>query len=192
MYHAPTEFLDRLASTFDGRLRIRWSVAKNEFHIEEKVGRAALAPFRISEVDDRYIRARDGYTFVMAVKAGTQVPCHTCGLTCKVPALRTAEITCSYCESVKKRRGREFGGYWPLNDVLLDHLRKIDPYRDGHLKAAAEQDLAHVRQEMAHKRATYNHIEAATLDDKYQLFDTPFSGYTGKVKAGSSLNGKAI
>lgn len=192
MYQAPQSFIDRLESDFQGRLRIRWSIAKGEFHIEEKVGRAALAPFRISDIDDRYIRARDGYHFIMAVKAGTSVPCRICGLKCSVPECRTAEIKCSYCESVKTRRGREFGGYWPLNDTLLEHLRKCDPKNDGHIAAVKSQDLQEVRREMDRKRSMFNTIESATLDDKYQLFDTPFTGYTGKVLPNSTINGKAL
>jgi hypothetical protein len=192
MYYAPTDFVRRLSDTFNDRLRIRWSIAKQEFHIEQKVLSAALPPFRISEIDDRMIRARDGYHFVMAVKAGNHVPCRTCHLRCRVPELRTGEIRCDYCGTKQRNPKREFGGYWPLNDLLIDHLKKISPENDGHLKAVIEQDRQDVRRETTRKRDIFNHIESATYDDKYQLFDTPFSGYTGKVLPGSSINGHSI
>lgn len=186
----PTDFLARLASAFSGRLRIRWSLVKNEWHIEQQVGRAALPPLRITEADDSLIRARDGYAFVMAIKNCNHSPCRHCGKSCRVPELRSGEIKCERCS--EQKRAREFGGYWPLGDALLDHLRKIDPYRDGHKVAAAEQDLQDTRRELTRQRNIFNTIESATLDDKYQLFDTPFSGYTGKVKAGSSIHGRSI
>lgn len=172
-YSVPAAFQAALTREFGDRLRIRWSLAKHEFHIEQRVGRAALAPFRIDERDDRFIRARDGYAFVMAVKAGTRVPCPTCGLDCRVPELHTGEIVCRYCESVRNQRGRQFGGYWPLSDILIDHLKRIDPYRDGHLKAVREQDLSRARHEMASRRDLLNTIEAGAKEDAYRLFATP-------------------
>jgi hypothetical protein len=188
----PTDFSKTLKRVFDGRLRIRWSAAKEEWHIEQQVGRAAIPPFRISEIDDRFIRARDGYHFVMAVKPANYTWCRQCHLKCSVPELRSGEIKCSYCENVKTRRGREFGGYWPLTDALLDHLRKIDPYRDGHLKALKDQDAALDQREVTQKRDIHNIVESAALDDKYQLFDTPFSGYTGKTFGTPDINGHQL
>lgn len=176
----PHDFLDSLATQFDNRLRIRWSHAKDEWHIEQQVGRAIIPPFRIDINDDRFIRARDGYAFVMAVKPTNYMWCRECHLRLKVPIMRTAEVRCDYCESTKKRARRNFVAYYPLNDTLLQHLHKIDPHKDGHLRAAAEADLAIERAEMQRQRTIRNHIEAATLDDKYQLFSTPFVGYTGK------------
>lgn len=191
MYSPPADFEQRLRHEFQDRLRIRWSKAKHEYHIEEKVGRAAYPPFRISEIDDRFIRARDGYAFVMAVKAGNHTDCRQCGLRCSVPELKTGEIVCSYCESVKSRRGREFGGYWPLDsgEALIQYLKKLDPLRDGHIKSVMEGDLAQERAEMGRKRSVRNHIEAATYDDKYQIFGTPFVGYTGRTSGPVNING---
>lgn len=170
----PHDFLSQLTREFGDRLRIRWSVAKHEFHLEQRVGRAALPPFRVDEADDRTIRARDGYHFVMAVKPTNYLSCDRCNRKCVVPELRTSEIRCS-CG------WRAFGGYWPLGEALILHLKKIDPYRDGHKNLARESDLATERAEWLRKRAIRNHIEAATYDDKYQLFGTPFVGYTGKT-----------
>lgn len=192
MYQAPASFLSKLKAEFNGRLRIRWSDAKNEFHIEQQVGRAALPPRYIGLEDDRGIRARDGYHFILSVKAGNHVPCRTCNFTCPVPELRTGEIKCSRCGFQGRRATKEFGGYWPLNDLLIDYLKGIDPERDGHLRASKEQDLANARVELSRKRNIFNTVEAAAYDDKYQLFGTPFSGYTGKVLKGSSLNGKSL
>lgn len=191
MYQAPISFLAKLETEFGGRLRIRWSVAKNEFHIEQQVGRAALLPLYIKEGDDRMIRARDGYHFILAVKAGNHVPCRTCNNRCPVPELKTGEIKCSRCGYQGKRATKEFGGFWPLTDSLIEYLKKIDPYRDGHLQAVKEQDLAIERVDLSMRRNVRNHIESATYDDKYQLFGTPLTGYTKPSLKGTEINGKS-
>ena len=36
----PESFAERLDAAFKGRLRIRWSDARKEYHLEQKVGRA--------------------------------------------------------------------------------------------------------------------------------------------------------
>lgn len=149
-----------------------------------------MAPFRVSEIDDRTIRARDGFHFVMAIKAGNHIPCRTCGLKVSVPECKTGEIRCDYCAFKQRNPKREFGGFWPLSEILIEHLKKIDPNRDGHLKAAFEQDLAHERKDLAQRRTIRNHVEAATYDDKYQIFDTPLTGYTKAPLVGTSINGK--
>jgi hypothetical protein len=181
-YTPPREFVARLDSIFRGRLRIRWSVQKEEWHIEQQVGpRAALPSFGRLLFHDRFIRARDGFAFVMAIKPRETTTCRTCFLKCDVPALRTSEIKCSYCESVKARRGREFGGYWPLSgDTLLNHLLRIDPERDGTRTLISDNDRAQARYQQVAMKDARNHFESAVYDDKYQLFDTPFTGYTGK------------
>lgn len=192
MYTPPTEFVRRLDSTFRGRLRIRWSLHKEEWHIEQKITDGIALAARNSH-DDRYIRARDGYHFVMAVKPQAFAYCRICHLRNDVPALTTGEIKCDYCERVKARRGREFGGYWPLNgDRLIDHLKMIDPENDGLRASITTMDRQREQTEITRQRDIRNHIESATYDDKYQLFDTPFSGYTGTTFGTPDINGKRL
>src|SRR5687767_7794014 len=75
---SPDRFQLRLEEVFGRRFRIRWSLRKGAWHIEQRVGRAALAPLRIAEWDDSLIRARDGYALVMEVRPGTTMPCPFC------------------------------------------------------------------------------------------------------------------
>lgn len=169
----PTWFLRELHREFDGRLRIRFSVARQAFHIEQKVERAILAPFRISDRDDANIRANEGYAFVMEVRSGDRMPCDKCNSTLHVPLFKTSDIRC--------RCGfRMRAAYYPLNDSLLDHLRSIDPHRDRTRTNVTAIDVANGAMERTRLRNIHNIVEAATLDDKYQLFQTPFSGYTGR------------
>lgn len=177
----PESFADRLKRDFDGRLRIRWSKALGEFHIEQKVGRAALPPTYISEWDDDLIRARDGYMYVMAIRPGDRMPCPDCHLTIKVPVMRTAEAVCSYCR-MKGRDGRWRAAYYPLGDLLLDHLKKIDPtrrFREELTKAADRKNKAIMA---AKEREASNIIEASTKENWTQLVQIQSVGFSGKEK----------
>lgn len=139
--NAPDAFIARLTSTFDGRLRIRWSDKERCFHIEQKVGRAVVAPIFIDSTRDDLIRARDGYHPVMTIQPGDRMPCPECNYTLSVPVRETMDIPCPYCK-LKGRQTRVVAGYWPLGDALIDHLRKIDPLR-GHSHELAEEADRH-------------------------------------------------
>lgn len=180
---APQEFVDRLHRIFDGRLRIRWSKSLHEFHIEQKVGRAALPPIRIDEGNDDLIRARDGYMFVMSVRTGDRMPCPECHLTLRVPVRDTWEITCGYCQ-LKGRRRSVVAGFWPLDDTLLDYLRKIDPLRGKQSEQAEEADR-HNQFLLASQENDAMAPGYAAFDDNYnRLVGIPQVGYTGKVFTG--------
>src|SRR5262245_29340645 len=110
--NAPTEFTERLQQKFDGRLRVRWSAKEQHFVIEQRVGRAVVAPIRISEGRDDLIRARDGYHPVMVISAGDRMRCPTCHYEMKVPVRDTVDVKCEYC-GLKGRQTHVVAGYWP-------------------------------------------------------------------------------
>lgn len=181
--NAPTEFTKQLEQTFQGRLRIRWSSKRREFHIEQKVGRMAPAPQRISEADDDMIRARDGYHFVMSIREGDRMPCPECGFEIKVPVMDTADIRCTYCEMTGKQT-RVVAGFWPLNERLIEHLRKIDPLRGGQKELADAADRYNELLVQAAENQISNDGYAA-LEERYnRLVGIPQTGYTGKVFTG--------
>ena len=169
-----------LEQEFRGRLRIRWSLKAKEFHIEEKVGRAALPPFRIDPNDDSMIRARDGYSFVMSVRAGDRMPCPKCGTDLKVPIMHTAEVRCGYCR-MKGVDGRVKAAFYPLSETLIDYLKKIDPERGAAILQAQESDRHNAALLASRERASMNDIEASTKDNWNQIAGIPSFGYTGKV-----------
>ncbi len=135
----PEEFLERFNDRFGANYRIRWSNARNEYHIEQKVGRALGEGFvdvsarnekdYLENYDDR-IRAKDGYILTFAVRPGTSMPCTECGLKLKVPAFRFESVQCPLCAMRGKTRMHDVG-YFPLSDSLLDHLQKIDVFSGG-------------------------------------------------------------
>lgn len=154
---APSSFVRRLAQEHAGRLRIRWSIAWSRWEIEQKVGRAAFLPLRVSEIDDSRIRARDGYAPLLSVTPGTTMPCPRCRMKLEVPSFEFREIICDYCR-FKGRDGGLMAAYWPLDgEGLLEHLRKIDPFRGRDAKVQAkEADLHNTRRDQAIDKKTDN------------------------------------
>lgn len=130
--HIPDSFAERLEQEFRGRLRVRWSDARQEFHVEQKVGRGAFNPlpprFR-SQAEhrrryDAHVRASDGYALVMVVRPGDRAGCDRCGQTLKVPTFASKEVKCACGAS-------QVLAYFPLSDSLIDHLKGMDPERRG-------------------------------------------------------------
>lgn len=180
----PETFLDRLERDFDGRLRARWSKNLGEIHIEQKVGRASLAPTYVSEVDDDLIRARDGYMYVMAIRPGDRMRCPDCNSTIKVPIMRTGEAVCGYCK-MKGRDGRHKAAYYPLGDLLLDHLKRIDPMRTYRTELVKVADRKNDAIMAARQRETSNQIETGTKENWTRMVGIQSTGYTGKVFTGN-------
>jgi len=173
---APKDFVSRLTKEFDGRLRIRWSKARGEWMIEQRIARATIPPFQVSEIDDRLIRYRDGYEYVMSIRPGTRMPCPKCGLTLNVPTMKIAEVVCDHCK-FKERDGRYMASYWPLGESLLEHLRKYDPYRDGYRRLLADMARGDERDAINEKsmKAT---AEDISRDEWMNIMQIPRVGYT--------------
>jgi hypothetical protein len=173
---APEDFVKKLTSQSDGDLRIRWSHSRGEWHIEQRVGRAILAPSPISDDDDEHRRAADGYVLVLTVRDGDRMPCPDCGCELKVPHLRFAEVKCDYCR-LQGRDGRHVAGHFPLGEALLQHLRRIDPkrgWRDGMKEALDRRN----HQLVASRERDYsNMVEAVGFDHARQLMKIGQWGY---------------
>lgn len=150
MRTAPESFTKKLESTFHGALRVRWSLKRHCWQIEQRIGRAALAPFRIDEADDSMIRARDGYSLVMSIAEGTNFPCPTCGQDIKLPVREMRDVRCKRCASGK--RDESFaGGFFPLDDLFIEHLKMSDPTRFDQLRRVrAETERAEWLQACEH------------------------------------------
>jgi ribosomal protein L37AE/L43A len=137
--HISEDFQERLQSRFDGRYRVRWSPSRHEFHLEQKVARGlaeGFVPIVSKSAEDRRlhederIRARDGFMLTMIITAGDRMPCEHCGSELQVPLFASGVVTCQFC--AMRGKGVHYTvGYFPLNDVLLEHLEKIDVLKDG-------------------------------------------------------------
>jgi hypothetical protein len=177
---APTEFAKKLHDQSDGELRIRWSDKRQEWHVEQRVGRAILEPSPVDSQDDEHVRARDGYVFVLAVRTGDRMPCPDCGIELKVPILQFAEVCCSYCR-MRGRDGRIPAGHFPLGDALLQHLRRIDPKRTWRAEVKEQLDERNRRLVASRERDYSNHIEATTLENYRDLVGIGQWGYNSSA-----------
>lgn len=168
----PVQFQNRLSRDFGGRLRIRWSDATSQFQLEEKVGRAAM-PASPKSPDDNKIRATEGFSLVLTVAPGDREGCRKCGSTIKLPTFDFAETRCPQCRTLTR------SCYWPLTDMLIEHLRKIDPMRDGPSRLKEEADLHTHQAAQARQKQASNAIKDITLDSFNEIAQIPTFGYTG-------------
>lgn len=150
LYVVPVEFKERFLAEFPD-YRIRWSLKRQRWAIEQRCGRGALPPVSVDPHDDGMIRACDGYWLVMEFQPGDRMPCRArverdqrCGGVMKVPMRKSAEAVCEVCRS-KKRDGRQMAAYWPFDECLLEKLRHTDPLRGGIQRARADADSANQR-----------------------------------------------
>lgn len=172
--YAPAGFLNELDREFLSTVRIRWSKARDEWHLEERVGRSALPPTRISEVDDDMIRARDGYALIMRVRPGDRMPCSRCNATLRVPIRETKQIRCSRCGN------RDVAAFYELNSTLLEHLRYSHRSRTDPRSIAQRTDRNNANLDSARRRKMINELHASTSDNWNRMTERPTVGYTGK------------
>lgn len=174
----PESFAARLDQTFDGRLRLRWSQSRHEYQLEQKVSRA-LASFPVSDHDDDSIRLRDGYLYILSIRPGTKMPCPACHLDLDVPVREIREVVCPFCK-LKGTPTRVTAGYFPLDDILIETLKRLDPMRGASKQLRSAVDR-HNEQMMAAKR---QHVIETSLDaandDFNRIAGIPSVGYTGK------------
>lgn len=181
MEKVPDSFQDRLKREFDGRYRIRWSPSTRQFHLEQKV-EVGLAdpPFSVDEGDDSLVRARDGYVLVMALQPSERMPCPRCGHTLPVPIQETAETSCEPCQ-MKGFDGRWAAAYFPFNDSLIQHLRRIDAFLTYHENLAREADEHNAKLQETATRDGLNELDAISYDVRKTFGGVEQIGYGGSI-----------
>ena len=187
-YRVPDEWRARFEAEFP-EYRIRWSLRRGSWQIEQRAGRGALPPLRIDPHDDSLIRAADGYWLVMEFQPGDRMPCpgilsirprRTCGAIVKVPYRESREAVCPECRK-RDRDGKNIAAYWPFDEILLEHLRYSDPLRGG---IQRQRQKAEARNAAILREADRRQSDAATsLDyvDMRWLADIPTSGMTRRM-----------
>ena len=163
--HLPEWFEEALEREFQGRLRLRWSARRKEWHIEEQVGRGIFdVPKVVDPYDDRTIRARDGYRFVAAVQPKPSRPCPQCHLALDVPELAFREVRCAYC-GFKGLSGRMVLAYFPLGEKLLEHMRRHDPLKGRTQQNVKEVDLHNERRTLGLERDNAAQRQDVLMED---------------------------
>ena len=179
MIEAPKSFKESLKTQFNDRIRIRWSDKDQEWQIEEKIARASLPQEHLDDQwDDDAIRQRDGYGFICSVRPGDRMPCPVCNTTLKVPVNEFAEIKCDYC-SMKGRKTSLIAGFFELSDILLEHLRRLDPLR-GWRESHTYEVYDEWKQKVMDKEI--ENMSPIWSDNYRRLVGIPMVGYTGKEK----------
>jgi hypothetical protein len=182
MATVPSDFASRLDRAFNGRLRVRWSNAKHEYHVEQRVSRA-LASFPVTTHDDDSIRLRDGYLYLLSIRPGTQMPCPKCRADLPVPIREIREVTCVVCK-LKGQAHRITAGYFPLDDALIDYLKRLDPERSASRTVRNAVD-AHNAKILEGQRQAVLERSLGRLDDDFsRIAGIPSLGYTGKEFTG--------
>ena len=173
----PQLFATRLKQEFNDRYRIRWSNQREEWVVEEKLSRGVLGSFPLDEYNDVFIRMRDGYGLVCTIRTGDRMPCRKCGSTLPVPVKEFAEVVCGYCRQ-QGRSSSTVAGFFPLNDDLIYHLRRINPDMPWHETLVSEINEENTKKDKALDREIDNIAESTWGDSHRQLFNTPTVGYT--------------
>lgn len=189
MPQAPQEFIDRLHSTFEGRLRIRWSNSANEFQVEQQVARGIIN-FPAGLTDDENIRLRDGFFHVMSVRSGDRMPCPKCNNKLTVPLRELRELSCSRCKANGVEH-RVAAGYFPLDDTLIAHLESIDPLKGMSRAMRNKIDAHNASHTAAQRQHVLDQAWAKGADDFTKIAGIQSVGHTGKVLAGSTGPGTA-
>lgn len=179
-------FAEELNKEFNGRFRIRWSEKRQVWQLEQKVRPGLELEPPVNEsgeydtYDDAYIRARDGYWLIQTITAGDRMPCPICNNTLHVPHMRTAEVQCRRCQLMGKD-GRYMAGYYPLNHTLIEHLKDIDPERDGLKRTRQRVHARNAELRQRRDKEVLDKADGRVLDDHRQ-WNAAMVGY-GNVKS---------
>jgi hypothetical protein len=179
---APESFVEKLDREFRGRLRIRWSAERSEWHIEQKIRRGLFPGTKPSklgwdETTDAYVRHRDGVIHVMSVRTGTAMDCPKCGTELKVPYMETHFVRCPLCQ-LRGYTNAYPVVFFPLGDSLIDYLKKIDP--ENPLSERLNEDLERQNEALAAQmeRDALRPGEARAHADYNRLVGIPQTGWT--------------
>lgn len=182
-----SEFQRQLDDRFHSRFRLRWSDKAQVFHLEQKVATGQVMEPPIDPItnewdayDDGFIRARDGYFYVMTVTTGDRMRCPMDHTELKVPTLHTAETICPVCQD-NQRDGRFAAGYFPLNHILLDYINDLDPLNGGPLRARERMRAKQLDRQAKEVPAAVLRGEEDVLDNQNQVELKPMVGYGPKT-----------
>jgi hypothetical protein len=183
--NAPESFIDKLESTFQGRLRIRWSNQRHAWLIEQRIKRGLFGGFKPTkrgwdESIDKYIQTRDGVIEIMEVRTGTLMDCPKCGHELKVPFMHTTAIRCGFCH-LRGQTPSINNVFMPLNDSLIYHLKSIDPKNPISEANVERIDRENEQLALMMEQDALNAAEAGLLDRFNRIAGINQWGYTANT-----------
>lgn len=182
--HVPSQFEHELQNAFHGKFRLRWSDKRQEFHLEQKVFTGQVIPPPVDNdnnfdtYDDSYIRAKEGYFLVMVIRTGDRMPCPVCGATLSVPVMETREVKCQRCLE-HGLDARYIAAYYPLNHVLIDHIRDIDPENGGPIRAGKRLRARQIERDQRQRKSDMDDADFGVLENQEFLESRPWVGFGG-------------
>lgn len=185
MQRAPEAFVEKLDREFRGRLRIRWSQQRNGWLIEQRVARGLFPGTKPAkrgwdETTDKYVQHRDGYVEILEVRPGTLMDCPRCGAEIKVPFLETSHVRCDYCRLMGRQTFVSVV-HMPLGDLLINHLKSIDPENPISETLADDLERRNAALAAARERDALNAGEAAFEDDYRRIVGIPTAHLSGNT-----------
>lgn len=176
MMTPPEWFSEALEKQSKGKFRIRWSVSRDRWQIEEKAARSRMYDRPVSILRDELIREYDGYTLFAEVCPGTKMKCDRCFRWVGVAQQKFKTTRCSHCRKEHK------AFFWVLGESLLEHMRKVDPDTGGIDRVFEEVDQRTAMRDRSLRNDGRNQNEAAGKDSFNFIHEIPTFGYTGKNK----------
>jgi hypothetical protein len=187
MDYSIERFNERLQEEFGDRLRLRESKAEEAYVLEQRTHRGKFTPARRKdptnhsgllpvELDDKFIRARDGYDLILTVTKGTATKCPKCFLPMKVPTMKFGEVGCENCRT-RGRRYRYIRAFYPLGESLLDHIKSIAPERGTTVSRVKSDDAAQAKSIEDGFKDANNTLGDALFEEAIRQI--PKVGYTG-------------
>jgi hypothetical protein len=184
--NAPESFIERLTSEFRGRLRLRWSHQRHAWLIEQRIRRGLFPGTRPSkrgwdESSDKYVQHRDGVIEVLEVRTGTAMDCPKCGHGLKVPYGQTTHIQCGFCR-MQGKNPHIAAAFLPLNDDLINYLKRIDPENPISERLAEDLDRQNAALAASQERDALNQGDAKFHEDYNRIVGIPQFGYSGRTR----------
>jgi hypothetical protein len=196
MQTAPESFVEKLEREFRGRLRIRWSAERKGWLIEQKVARGLFPgtkPTRKGwdESSDKYVQHRDGVVEIMEVRPGTLMDCRRCGHEIKVPFLETRHVKCNYCTLLGKQTYHAVV-FMPLGDMLINHLKSIDPENPISERLAEDLDRRNEALAASQERDAIRDAESAFEERYLRVAGIPHVHLSGHTKMWTTVDKRRI
>ena len=172
MMELPSWVEEELTRDSAGRYRIRWSVGRNRWQVEEKIGRQTPRKRRFANTDDEAIKEEQGYKLLFEVTPGDRTRCPRCAKWMKVTAATRPRT--SKCQACRKEWKFCFMPSW--NDLLV-HLRYIQPERGGFERVLADTDHGNAEREKSNTRTMRRNTEAIWKEDFTRNFEIDSVGW---------------
>lgn len=115
---------------------------------------------------------------IMTVAVSETMRCPDCGYKLVVPFNETMQLSCLACK-LKGRNTKVIAGYYPLNHILLNHLKSIDPLRNMDEDMIGKMNEYNEKKMEQQQKQLSDDAESYASDNINRLMGIPTFGYAG-------------